>query len=106
MRLIDADELLKVTVKRNGIWNAITNSSGEGLEEIINSQPTIEICKWISVKDRLPEDGEKVVVTLEDGDARTMTFYRLKNDWWFETDEGWEYKAMARAWMPSYKEGE
>ena len=43
MRLIDADELLKVTVKRNGIWNAITNSSGEGLEEIINSQPTIGI---------------------------------------------------------------
>lgn len=43
MRAIDADELLKVTVKRNRIWNGITNSSGEGLEEIINSQPTIGI---------------------------------------------------------------
>lgn len=62
--------------------------------------------KWIHVSERLPEDGEKVVVTLEDGDARTMTFYRSKNDWWFETDEGWEYKAMARAWIPSYKESE
>ena len=59
MRAIDGDELLKVTVKRNSIWNAITNSSGEGLEEIINSQPTIETPKWIPVTECVYKKGDK-----------------------------------------------
>lgn len=97
MRLIDADKLLKVTVKRNGIWNAITNSSGEGLEEIINSQPTIETPKWIPVTKATPRDGELVNITWINHNPEpyyeaikdkpfTATAYYFKGAWyWFSS---------------------
>ena len=97
MRLIDADELLKVTVKRNGIWNAITNSSGEGLEEIINNQPTIEISKWTPVTKATPKDGELVNITWINHNPEpyyeaikdkpfTATAYYFKGAWyWFSS---------------------
>lgn len=39
MRLINADELIK-KLKRNSVFNAITNSSGMNVFEIIEEQPT------------------------------------------------------------------
>lgn len=35
-RLIDADALLNETVKKNSVWNSISNASGETLEQIVN----------------------------------------------------------------------
>ena len=42
MRLIDADALLDKTVKRNGVWNSITNSEGKNLEEIVSEMLSVE----------------------------------------------------------------
>jgi len=55
---------------------------------------------WISVKDGLPENDEKVVILLKDNDACATTFNSIKDDWWFETDEGLQYKAMVSDWTP------
>ena len=103
MRAIDGDELLKVTVKRNGIWNAITNSSGEGLEEIINNQPTIEIPGWIPCKERLPEESGEYYITIDYGSIHSTDL-----SWFYPKDQTWSYKnANVIAWMPlpePYKE--
>ena len=42
MRLIDADALLDKTIKRNSIWNSITNSEGKNIEEIVSEIPTVQ----------------------------------------------------------------
>ena len=42
MRSIDADALKDLTTRKNQIWNATTDASGRGLDEIIDSLPTIE----------------------------------------------------------------
>lgn len=38
---VSRKQLLEKTVKKNGIWNKITNSKGENLEEIITKLPTV-----------------------------------------------------------------
>ncbi len=42
-RLIDADALLDKTVRRNSVWNSITNSEGKNLEEMILEMPSVEV---------------------------------------------------------------
>lgn len=37
---IKKSELFDKTVRRNSIWNEVTNSEGKGLEEIVNDLPT------------------------------------------------------------------
>ena len=54
---VSRKQLLEKTVKKNGIWNKITNSKGENLEEIITKLPTVTpthgICKDCSHYDPL-----------------------------------------------------
>lgn len=62
MRPIDADAV----IEKYGDWY-IEEGSEEGfigtLKSLIDEQPTVS--GWISVKDRLPEDGEHVLVVCE-----------------------------------------
>lgn len=37
---IKKEDLFNKTIKRNSIWNEITNAEGKGLEEIVNDLPT------------------------------------------------------------------
>ena len=37
---IKKSELFDKTVRKNSIWNEVTNAEGKGLEEIVNSLPT------------------------------------------------------------------
>lgn len=67
MILIDADALKELTTKRNSIWNKITDSNGRGLDEIIDSLPTIETEHWNPVPDRLPKYEENVLICDTDG---------------------------------------
>ena len=50
-RLISADALKDFTTNINSIWNIIKDSSGRGLDEIIDSLPTIEAEPVIHCKD-------------------------------------------------------
>lgn len=62
MRQIDAD----VVIEKYGDWY-VEEGSEEGfigtLKSLIDEQPTVS--GWISVNDRLPEDGEHVLVVCE-----------------------------------------
>lgn len=40
---IKRDDILDRTVKRNSIWNGITNACGQGLEEIVNNIPPSDV---------------------------------------------------------------
>ena len=55
---IKKEDLFNKTIKRNSIWNEITNAEGKGLEEIVNDLPTYSFPnsaenkgEWIEYKD-------------------------------------------------------
>ena len=64
MRLIDADALEQDLLKK-GFYLAIVKAA-------LESAPTIEQPAWISVEDRLPDDGEEVLLY-----DRVFRFYEL-----------------------------
>lgn len=52
---VSKDDLLNATVRRNSIWNLITNSEGKNLEEIINELTVADVCEnvyghWIKMR--------------------------------------------------------
>lgn len=59
---ISRQAVLDATVKKNSIWNMITNSKGENLEEIISQLPSVtpqqRIGRWI--KTRLDDEPDKI----------------------------------------------
>lgn len=51
MPYIDRDALKNLTVKKNGIWDSISDSFGRGLSEIIDSIPTADVIEVVRCKD-------------------------------------------------------
>lgn len=94
MRLIDAD-ILKTVIERNF-------AHPEAITEIIDIQPTApQFEKWISVEDRLPDAGDRILIAvrlhnhepvqldevLEDGDGIYL-------------DSSYEFGSDVTHWMP------
>ena len=63
---ISRQSVLDATVKKNSIWNSITNSKGENLEEIISQLPPVtpqqKTGHWISFGVQGEVDGQIVQV--------------------------------------------
>lgn len=59
--MIDEKKLIK-ELKKNSIFEAITNVEGKNIYKIIEEQPKIE---WIPVEERLPEPFTDVLVWFE-----------------------------------------
>ena len=53
---------------------------------------------WISVKERLPEDGQVVLGFLCDNGYQVLTFSVAKNRWW--GNEVWYWFEEISHWMP------
>lgn len=43
VKYVSVDDLRAATTKRNKIWNTITDASGRGLDEIIDSLPSADV---------------------------------------------------------------
>ena len=58
--------VMERTVKRNSIWNKVTNASGQGLEEIINEIPSEDVepvrhGKWEATEWAVNSSGEILI---------------------------------------------
>ena len=62
---ISRQALLNTTVKKNSIWNKITDSEGNNLETIISNLPSVtpQEPRWIPVSEYLPVTNDEVLVT-------------------------------------------
>lgn len=57
---IKKSELFDKTVRRNSIWNEVTNSEGKGLEEIVNDLPTYSFPDSADIEKIRAEMQEKI----------------------------------------------
>lgn len=71
---ISRQSVIDATVKKNSIWNSITNSKGENLEEIISQLPPVTLhpnighckeCKYFEYDSLAKVDGIPLIVAHE-----------------------------------------
>ena len=89
MRLIDADALAARYMSAPPDYYHTSHIVGE-----ITSAPTVKMQGWISVKDRLPEEGTWVLVWEKQGFAYTDEL--TSGGWKIGADNG----AIITHWMP------
>jgi len=56
--LISREDVKRLTTKRNNIWNEVTDAEGRGLDEILESLPSIDAVPVVRCKDCLFNDGD------------------------------------------------
>ena len=91
--LISRQAVLDRTVNRNSIWNKITDSEGNNLEDILNSMPSVENKgEWIPVSERLPEKGTHILVSVrgEPDFVATDDYYSYGFDDWKDDVTAWQ----------------
>ena len=103
MRLIDADALLEMFGDGPISWTDTpeeiqTINDWREFISMINDAPTVD--DWISVNERLPEDGQFVAVRHEvKGRIYTEVAHYLMELWWLDWDSnGLELNAIS--WVP------
>jgi hypothetical protein len=105
MRPIDADALMDVLVavmddyRANGeILKAKATVCAIKLLEKETISPTLDLApKWISVKDRLPEEEKEVLCYLGNALGKGIVVaFRRHGDWYFD---GWKCPTVTH-WMP------
>ena len=110
--MIDEKKLIK-ELSKNSVFEKITNAEGKNVFEIIKTQP--QVGGWISVTERLPEEGCGVLATVN-GKHNNTTFIDALEIAEYDSDEGWIIEGYldwinpdVTAWMPlpePYKESE
>lgn len=79
MRMIDADRLLEV-------YDQIHIGPPEIARIMIATAPTVEMPGWISVKERMPEPNDSVLLAVYDRDHR----YTYRTVAWLNTSGDWD----------------
>ena len=90
----------------NGIRRTLGFNVGQ-IEEALRAVPAVSVPQWISVKDRLPEDGEHVLIWYEyyryGSYNRMYTTYEIAyqyNGHWTGAGDSLGQLARVFAWMP------
>ena len=74
--LISRQSILDRTVNRNSIWNTITDSEGNNLEDILNSIPSVESKgEWILVTEETELPEHDVICCDNDGNVALGYLY-------------------------------
>ena len=61
----------------------------KNISKIIKEAPTVEIPRWISVNDAVPNDGENVLVLVSGKPRENITFINAVQMACWSKDEGW-----------------
>lgn len=108
---ISRKALLDATVKKNSVWNKITNSEGDNLETIIAKLPSVTShLRWIPVSERVPEDSGEYLVSVIDEYNEDQSYYKAVEVAWFAHKKDYDIKESewrelgidetVIAWMP------
>lgn len=104
MRPIDADTLLKRPIWFCGGWMGDSYAEGymdalDKVEEVIKSEPTIEMPRWIPCKERLPKVGEEVLCQCR---ANIIEVLYLDKFGFWENPSSFRHflNSFVIAWMP------
>lgn len=98
MRLIDADEIRIKPKYMHDICGSVMIRV-EDIARIINDMPTIDRQKWIPCSERLPETGEYVLCSQDNGDVgegKLLDYGR----WHICYDQTCHRPYWVKAWMP------
>ena len=106
--LISRQAILDRTVNRNSVWNTITDSEGNNLEDILNSIPSVEKKEeWIPVTERLPKEENKSYWICTDYGYQCECRWTNVNHIWPHLTTDWHWHIMdipqyskVVAWMP------
>ena len=102
MRLIDADKLLEW---RHTFASDFGRRCAEMFISAIDQEETIEIPKWISCEERLPEESGEYLIMVET--YKTVPYVEV--DCFYAGVKEWSHRnAKILAWMPipEFKRGE
>lgn len=90
MRLIDADALIEIITARMGYQlehakNSPYVNCARDMMKLVKHAPTIEAEPvWISVKDRLPNDGQDVLAYLYNGEETRIAPCNYDKGTWYD----------------------
>lgn len=104
---IKKEELFDKTVRRNSIWNEVTNSEGKGLEEIVNDLPTYSFPDSAENKGHSKHGHWKVVSDVCSDGAYICECSECKGTVWVyrDADRKWNYCPTCGADMKLIDEG-
>ena len=71
----------------------------QAIDEIIDMLDEQDASGWVSVKDRLPEDGQEVVAAEINGFNEVMTYHTEKDGVW-DGEQGWCSTDKINYWLP------
>ena len=84
----------------NGIRRTLGFNVGQ-IEEALRAVPAESVPQWISVKDRLPENNERVLAFCIDHSVHDVVWSWPDNCWYDRGADGLTYKeGLVTHWMP------
>lgn len=92
-RYIDADKLKKDVLDLQGCYNGFSDTYDKAcIIGVIDEQPTIEAQQWIPCGERLPENNDIVLITMDDSiTVRGEFIEQLSNELGFFKDGAWHW---------------
>lgn len=95
MRAIDGDALIEVINRhcypvQHDMTSIEPGMTRIGILQAIHEQPTVQPERWIPVTEKLPEDGERVLVTVKNGEILFGS----------HLGKYWAFGSKVVAWMP------
>jgi hypothetical protein len=89
----------------NRAYEAVMNALDENKSECARLSAELEVVKaerkWISVDERLPEEGKRVLILFENGAVKIGHHWKTSQQW--ATDDGCYYHGASYSWVIGWR---